>query len=377
MKDKDIFPDEEQWSKIQQLYWDMWLAISNQLLQHKTQQANVTEDNPPPLQAIEPWIESIELWWQVLSSVTPTDNQTVLRKFIDQGKNYFQFNNEFIKAFQTLINAPAETQESITLIEDGLRLLQENLLNYLKEKKNIPGFWDLPLDNWGHTLSLLSAFPGDFLQNLNAQVKSEEITKEKMTQLLSMPAIGYTREWQTRLQKGLQLLIAHQTAQRDYSHQFQRIVTRTIELLRDKLIHRANKAQPIDNLRCLYNEWVDCGELAYAEIVTTEEYSIVNARLINSLMAWKRHEQQTIDEILGALNMPTRRGLNTLHKRMQEMRREIKKTAMEEPLQTKEVLSYDDLKDEIKALRAEIELIKRADKKATLRHTTKPTKGDE
>jgi polyhydroxyalkanoate synthase subunit PhaE len=56
---------------------------------------------------------------------------------------------------------------------------------------------------------------------------------------------------------------------------------------------------------------VDCGEEAYAEFTYTKEFSDLYGRLTNALMAVKHHGRNVVDEILGALNMPTRRGMNT------------------------------------------------------------------
>ncbi|EIJ42488.1 poly(R)-hydroxyalkanoic acid synthase, class III, PhaE subunit [Beggiatoa alba B18LD] len=361
MKDNNSAPAQTPWLTLQQQYWDMWLNLTRQLLQAKADTAST--DEPDSLQNIAPWLANIELWWQALSPIIPSENQTILRKFIDQGKNYFQFNQEFFEIFQSFKHDGDDTEESILHIETALQTLRDNLLKYLQEQKNVPGFWNLPLDNWGRTFSALSQFPSDFLQNVKTGLKPEQLAQqEKLEHLLSMPAVGYTREWQTQIQKGLQLLLNYQAAQQDYNHQFQLIIIHTVALLRDRLLQHVQQKTAINSLRVLYDEWVECGELAYADIVKTDEYSEVNARLLNSLMTWKQHEQRMIDEILGTLNMPTRRGLNTLHKRMQEMRREIKKTQTETSEPSKEVLSYEDLKDEIKVLRAEVELIKRTEK---------------
>ena len=81
----------------------------------------------------------------------------------------------------------------------------------------------------------------------------------------------------------------------------------------DKVIH---------SLREIYDLWVDANEKAYADFVYTDEYSELYGRMTNSLMAVKKHNRNYIDEILASLNMPTRKGMNTMLKRQQEIRRE-------------------------------------------------------
>ncbi|MFQ5936933.1 MAG: poly(R)-hydroxyalkanoic acid synthase subunit PhaE, partial [Acidiferrobacterales bacterium] len=82
------------------------------------------------------------------------------------------------------------------------------------------------------------------------------------------------------------------------------------------------EGKTLTTARELYDVWVDCCEDVYGDYVATDEYAELHARLVNTLMALKRHAGAIIDEVLGAMNMPTRREVNTLHHRLQQMRRE-------------------------------------------------------
>jgi class III poly(R)-hydroxyalkanoic acid synthase PhaE subunit len=80
---------------------------------------------------------------------------------------------------------------------------------------------------------------------------------------------------------------------------------------------------------------VSCEEV-YGEQVMTPEYAGIHGRLVNALMATKKHFSQMVDENLGALNMPTRSEIRTLQDRLQETRRENKQLRQElEQLQDK------------------------------------------
>jgi hypothetical protein len=57
--------------------------------------------------------------------------------------------------------------------------------------------------------------------------------------------------------------------------------------------------------------------------VFTEEYADIYARLVNTLMALKHHNQTAVDEVAGSLNLPTHQGITTVQRRQQELRREI------------------------------------------------------
>jgi hypothetical protein len=70
-------------------------------------------------------------------------------------------------------------------------------------------------------------------------------------------------------------------------------------------------------------------EEVYADQVRTPRYAQLHGRLVNALMALKRHQGMMVDEALGAMNMPTRAELRTLQDRVQEDRRENKRLRLE------------------------------------------------
>jgi Poly(R)-hydroxyalkanoic acid synthase subunit (PHA_synth_III_E). len=98
-------------------------------------------------------------------------------------------------------------------------------------------------------------------------------------------------------------------------------------------------------LREIYDLWVDCNEKAYAELVYTDKYSELYGRLSNSLLAVKQHQGKAMDKILAKMNIPTRQGMKSVLKRVQEMKR----------AQSKSDTKITNLENELQALR---ELIK-------------------
>ena len=91
----------------------------------------------------------------------------------------------------------------------------------------------------------------------------------------------------------------------------------------------AAQGKEIKSLREIYDLWVECNEKAYAELVYTDEYSELYGRLTNALLAVKQHQGKVMDKLLAKLNMPTRQGMNTVLKRVQEMKRNQSKMERE------------------------------------------------
>ena len=161
--------------------------------------------------------------------------------------------------------------------------------------------------------------PGDFLEDLKPE-NFERVTDR----FLSVPGVGYTRESQESLQTGIKLWNQYVKASNEFNNAMCNVGINALDAMRVKIIQMAEQGKEINSLREVYDLWVDCNEEAYARFVFSDEYSELNGKLTNALMAVKQHGRNVVDEVLGGMNMPTRRGINTMQKRQQEMRREQK-----------------------------------------------------
>jgi len=154
----------------------------------------------------------------------------------------------------------------------------------------------------------------------------------------------------------------------EVSHEFNTVMSKVgveaMEVMRLMIIEMHERDEEINSLREMYDLWVDCNEKAYAEYVATDEYSELYGRLSNSLMAVKQHYGKLMDKILAKLNLPTRRGRDTILKRLQEMKR----------VQSKSVAKITALENELQALRQMIEGKEKPSSPAVSRSATKSKK---
>jgi class III poly(R)-hydroxyalkanoic acid synthase PhaE subunit len=186
------------------------------------------------------------------------------------------------------------------------------------------------------------------LHDLNAARHSDALP-DFLSGWLSTPTLGYTRESQEEVQRLGQCLLNYQKAMQDYAGVLSGIVARAAELLREKATERVGKGEAFESIRECYNLWVDCGEEAYAEVCASDAFTRAQAAMTNALMALKRQEQLMIDEALSALNMPTRRELDTSHRRVHQLQRRVWK--LEEALSASGIA---ELRAELGALRDEL-----------------------
>lgn len=325
MSDEKAANGNTDWTEFQRKYWDAWSEFGRQALDSMTPQQG----------GVNPWAQALDHWWNAVSGSTPPEIESFYSKLIEQGKAFFRLSEGMTRGFesaatsgQRFMDLQYETEKALAGMKEAFTGSGAQAHDLMRQ---VMAFWELPLDTWQRTASSLSLLPGDVLQNL----KLEDVERvsgaidDRIDRFLSVPGVGYTREWQEQLQQHARLWLDYQRAHQRYVTGFSQLGLQSVERFEDKLKELSAAAKTVSAARELYDLWVDCCEEVYGEYVSTDEYAELHAELVNTLMQVKRHAGALIDEYLGAMNMPTRREVNTLHRRMQETRREGKTFAAE------------------------------------------------
>jgi class III poly(R)-hydroxyalkanoic acid synthase PhaE subunit len=301
----------------QQQYWDAWHSLGDQVRGTMS-----TAERPT-----KPWAEALDSWWKTISAGTSPEVNDFYARLSEQAKAFFHLSKGFgqmAHAATASSDAVAQWQDQMEQVLSGLKQnFSESSPNTHEFMRQVMAFWELPLDTWQRTASSMSVLPDDFLQNLKAgKLEHIQDITGHVSKFLSAPGVGYTREWQEQLQTQARLLLDYQNAYHEYAAGYAKIGLQSVERLEALLKAQREDSKSAIGIRELYDLWVDCCEEAYGEYVSTDEYAELHGRLVNRLMALKLHSREMIDELLGAIGMPTRRETNTLHRRLQEVRRE-------------------------------------------------------
>ena len=318
MSDDPFSSASKDWLAFQQQYWDAWHALGDQQVR-KTMSTTETPTNP--------WGEALDSWWKAISAGTTPEVNDFYTRLSEQAKAFFRLSEglgQMTQAASASGDAVAQWQDQMQQALAGLKKnFSESNPNTHEFMRQVTAFWELPLDTWQRTASSMSVLPDDFLQNLKAgKLEHIQDITGRMNEFLSAPGVGYTREWQEQLQTQARLLLDYQNAYHDYAAGYAKIGLQSVERLEALLTAQSKDNNSVTGIRELYDLWVDCCEDAYGEYVSTDEYAELHGRLVNRLMALKQHGREMIDQLLGAIGMPTRRETNTLHRRLQEVRRE-------------------------------------------------------
>lgn len=283
-----------------------------------------------------PWQQALEFWWQrALPSVS--DDQGVLGNLLRQSQALFGINEQFGDLLKEMVSCePSDDWQAI--LDKHLDRLKAHFMDLSKRGAPSTSPWQEPLDTWARTLSWLSLLSPTPDAGGNYGFPD-------------LPSLGGSRGFQQRQLHAMELWRAYLEKLQDYHAEMARVGARAVDQLRDRILAMGEGGKKITSLRELYDLWTDCCEQAFGDEVMTDAYAELYSAVVNALVEFKQHSQMMVEEILGALDLPTRTGLDTMQRRQHEMRREIRSASERE---SENMRAIADLKQELETLRREL-----------------------
>jgi class III poly(R)-hydroxyalkanoic acid synthase PhaE subunit len=334
----NIPPWGEAWAEATRLYWNAWTRA--------WQPAGPTTAGERPAADLS-WAEVAERWWRLATPPAPPDSRELFDHLLEQGKGFLRFGEEFTSSLSRAggaFQSPEDWQRALSTIVESWQAGFTPSAD-----AGLAAFWKLPFDTWSRTVSSASVFPGDFLESHKPEAWADGLHRD-LERFLSVPGLGYTREVQEQGQELVRLTLEYQRAVQAYLMAFRQLGPQIMDRLQRRLAERAER-DPITSLRGFYDLWVDSSEAAYLELVGTDAHAEAYGRAVNALMALKNHGRNIVDEVVGAMGLPTRHGLNTLQQRQQELRREVVSLR-------RELSAMDAMRNELAELRRQLDTLR-------------------
>ncbi len=320
------------------------------------------------------WLKALDFWWQSNKGEVPSDQRDLYSQLVNQGKSMYFIADQFSKIMEATSSVEQESDDWMGAVNKQIDLMKESFNT--DNEMNMEGFQDVmgnfstPNDAWSN---FTNSIPG-FAQGLGANEKGMALDENQLEQMfekfLNMPGVGYNREIQEKIQKNTLLFKNYQKVNDEYNKAMSTVGVEALEKLKIRLANLSKQDEKLDSLRQIYNLWVDCNEEAYAEYVFSEEYSLLNGRLVNSLMEYKGHHTELMDELFSDMNIPSKKELEGLLVSQQGFRRKLKKAEEEKASNQRRL---DSLEKELQALRAEMKLNKSSASKISVSKSASPT----
>ncbi|MFT4179187.1 MAG: class III poly(R)-hydroxyalkanoic acid synthase subunit PhaE [Thermomonas sp.] len=144
-------------------------------------------------------------------------------------------------------------------------------------------------------------------------------------ELLGMPAFGFTREQQERMQALVQAQLRWQDAFANYNTLMAQVSQDAFSRFESKLAEREEPGRQIGSVRALFDLWVDAAEEAYAQAALSVEYRRAFGELVNAQMQARARLQAIVEHTVGLMGLPGRTELDSAHRKIAELERQLRR----------------------------------------------------
>ncbi|MEZ5440330.1 MAG: poly(R)-hydroxyalkanoic acid synthase subunit PhaE [Lysobacterales bacterium] len=310
----------DDWLKLSQDYWKGFQDLTGQAM--RSVQAESTA---------APWHEGLEQWTRMFRGMPGhSDASNILDQVLDHGRGYLNF-------LQQIASNPA------AFGAQDLKSAAQRMVDEIRQAN--PLAQGLPFAG--------TPFGESFAQWLKMWQDGVAPLQADSQAFGRLPAYGMAREYVEQAQALQAAQERLRAANQAYGLLMARVLESGLERFQDKLADRAEPGgRRVDNLRALYDLFIDGLEEAYAETALGNEFRQVYGELVDAQSDLRLQVQKVVEQISASLGMPTRSEVNTLAERLQAVRRAVRKGGDQAAIVA--------LKAEVDALRREVATLKSA-----------------
>jgi polyhydroxyalkanoate synthase subunit PhaE len=298
------------WFKAQQQYWDTWFQGQRQFFEQP--------GNANPAAGLSGQWESFFREWQKLTAGDVPAADTYRQFFTQAGKGFLDMMEQFCQTGAS--QAPEESLKAWTAN------MQKFFASILQANAQ-PFDAGAQFKSFTETFTAAGpAFWGDMFKNpMPGQDKPHNAAGfmfDPFGFYASVPGVGYTREKQDHLNLLYRLWVDYEGQMRRYNIEMTKTGLQALQRFQEYVANPPAGDAPLDSLKDIYIKFVDISEDVYAEFALSEEYTKMYGEVVNALSAFKKQMHQITDDMMEQANLPNRQEVDSLHKRVHELRRE-------------------------------------------------------
>ena len=289
------------WFKAQQQYWDSFLQGQRQFFDAQT-----------PAPGLSAQWEQFFREWQNLTTGAATPGADSYRAYFTQaGKGFLDLLEKFHQP-----GAPLAAEDTLKVWMDQLQKFYGSLL-----QQNAQPF-DVAAQFKTFTDSFAGGMPNFFGDAFKQSGKTASGMYDPFGFYASMPGIGYSREKQDRLNHLYHLWVDFEGQMRRYNIEMTKVAVEALQKFQQYITTPPEGAKPLESLKDVYIKFVDVSEDVFAKFAMSNEYISLYGDVVNALTAFKKGQNTAADEMLEQFGIPNRAEVDSLHKRVHELRRE-------------------------------------------------------
>jgi class III poly(R)-hydroxyalkanoic acid synthase PhaE subunit len=277
-------------------YWNAWSEMARQASSGQHQQV-------PGFQHVPGWQDAMDMWapW-ARDGRAQTDD--VLARMNAQTGAWFGRMQELAKQFS---GGSAGASDIASEWKKALGI-ENNFGNPFGDMfQQMSGNGANSMDQWMQQVA-------PWLEGMRSQAQG----------MFNMPAFGLQREQQERWQALGKSMMDYREAMSGYNAQLMECGKRAFAKFEDKLAERSEPGRQLDSTRALFDLWIDAAEEAWGEVAMTPEFRTAYGELVNAQSRMRTGVNGEVERATGQLGMPTRTEVNSSHKKVTQLERDLR-----------------------------------------------------
>lgn len=271
-------------------YWSAWGEMMR---------GAAPQPAPPSLPG---WNEAVQWWSQLAKGSSPQADDT-LDRFNSQARAWF---GEIQKLAAQFAGRDASAADVAGAWKQAMGGQGGNPFADVFGAMRGPGQQDF--SRWAEQIA-------PYLQNLHSEGRA----------WLGVPAVGFSREHQERVQHLAQAYLDYQQRSQAYNALMAEAAQDAFARFENKLAERSEPGRQIGSARALFDLWIDAAEEAYADIALSPRFRDAYADLVNSQMRLRAGVQKEVEQTTSSLGMPTRTEIDAAHRKIVQLERELRR----------------------------------------------------
>ncbi|MEI2455571.1 class III poly(R)-hydroxyalkanoic acid synthase subunit PhaE [Lysobacter firmicutimachus] len=271
-------------------YWSAWGEMMR---------GAAPQPAPPSLPG---WNEAVQWWSQLAKGSSPQADDT-LDRFNSQARAWF---GEIQKLAAQFAGRDASAADIAGAWKQAMGGQGGNPFADVFGAMRGPGQQDF--SRWAEQIA-------PYLQNLHSEGRA----------WLGVPAVGFSREHQERVQHLAQAYLDYQQRSQAYNALMAEAAQDAFARFENKLAERSEPGRQIGSARALFDLWIDAAEEAYADIALSPRFRDAYADLVNSQMRLRAGVQKEVEQTTSSLGMPTRTEIDAAHRKIVQLERELRR----------------------------------------------------
>jgi hypothetical protein len=229
----------------------------------------------------------------------------------DLAKRYFGFYDQYLAATRgfwevltkSMVNP--EPAARARAFSEGLQALQQPFTQLWSQSASMFGLPGFQAPEAG----------ADFLQSLTKGFGNG----------VELPALGLTREKQESMQRMQKLAGEYLQQQAQLTQLWGGIIGDALKLFGERVGQKLQAGEMISSSKALYDLWIESAETVFAKAAHSPAYAKAQADLGNTVAKLRTEQRIAIEQTTKQYDLPTRDELNTVHRRLKDLKAELRR----------------------------------------------------